>query len=335
MKSKISTSNIAPLLQRFFLDRLVEQRRASPQTVASYRDAFRLLLKYAHKSKSIDPAALTLGCIDAAFVLDFLKYLEVERKSSARSRNVRLAAIRSFVRYASFEEPTYVETARRVLAIPMKRFNRPLLGFLTRDETTALLAAPDAVTWSGRRDRAMLAALYNTGARVSEIVTLRIEDVSASGVAAIHIRGKGRKDRLVPLWNQTRSLLRKWIASQRGAPKDPLFPNRKGEFMSRSGIESRLRAAVKQASRLCPTIKNRRISPHTLRHTTAMHLLQSGVDITVIALWLGHENPGTTHHYVEADIAMKERALRKLQPPNVKELRFKPGDSLLAFLDTL
>ena len=222
-----------------------------------------------------------------------------------------------------------------MLAIPSKRFDKPLLGFLTREEMQALLAAPNLSTWSGQRDHAMLSTFYNTGARVSEITALRVSDLALGRGASVHIRGKGRKERATPLWASTAKLLERWLTHIRHSPDAPLFPNRNREPMSRSGVERRLRTAVRSATNNCPSLRKRRISPHTLRHTTAMHLLQSGVDITVIALWLGHESPATTHRYVEADLAMKERALKSLQEPSTRRLRYSPPDSVLAFLDRL
>lgn len=223
----------------------------------------------------------------------------------------------------------------RVLSIPTKRFDRPLLGFLSRDEIDAILVAPDAATWTGQRDRVMLATLYNTGARVSEILALRRMDAQLDRNVCLHIRGKGRKQRVIPLWKSTAARLRDWMQRLRPDPDAPLFPGRDGAPLSRWAVERRLRCAVHLAASRCPTLKGRRISPHILRHTTAMHLLQSGVDITVIALWLGHQSPATTHLYVEADLRMKEQALKRLAPPSVKNARFRPSDRLLAFLDGL
>jgi integrase len=222
-----------------------------------------------------------------------------------------------------------------VQAIPMKRFNRPLLGFLSREEVTALLDAPDRGTWSGRRDHVMLATLYNTGARVSEITRARVGDLDIHGTPSVRIHGKGRKERAVPLWPRTCDLVRRWIRDGKLASDAPVFPNRYGEQMSRSGVERRLAAALALAAASCPSLRGRRISPHTLRHTTAMHLLQAGVDITVIALWLGHENPVTTHQYVEADLAMKKRALERVAEPRGSRGRVVPSDKVLAFLDGL
>jgi site-specific recombinase XerD len=324
------------LLREFFCQRLIAERNSSAKTIASYRDAFRLLLHYAAERIHKPPTSLALSDLDAPLILNFLDYLEQERGNSIRSRNARLASIRSFMHYASFRDPESLPTIQRVLAIPVKRFEQPLLGFLTREEMRAIISAPDSCTWSGRRDHVMLATLYNTGARVSEIIAVRVSDVSLDRDACLRLHGKGRKERAVPLWKSTAAALRQWLAQVSRGPDSPVFPNRAGAPLSRSGVEHRLQLAIQLAMSKCPTLKGRRISPHTIRHTTAMHLLQSGVDITVIALWLGHESPATTHLYVEADLSMKERALKKLQEPSTKEFhRYKPTDKLLEFLDAL
>lgn len=335
MSAKTTAPSFPALLQDFFCQRLVAQRNASPRTVSSYRDAFRLLLRFATSRTRKAPDALTMGDLDAPLVAAFLDHLEVNRGNTARSRNARLAAIRSFLHYASFRDPASLQTIHRVLAIPMKRYDRPLLGFLTRTETEAIVSAPDSRTWSGLRDHVMLATLYNAGARVSEVAALRVGDATLGREASLRIRGKGRKERLVPLWKSTAATLKAWIV--RAAPDldAPLFPNRHGAPLTRAGIESRLRSAVRTATTRCPTLAGRRISPHTFRHTTAMHLLQSGVDLSVIALWLGHESPTTTHLYVEADLAMKERALAKLPGPSSKRHRYHAPRGLLRFLDRL
>jgi site-specific recombinase XerD len=273
--------------------------------------------------------------LDALLVLDFLDHLEKQRNNSARSRNLRLTAIRSFMKFASQRDPTSLPIAQRILAIPAKRFERPMVGFLSREEMNAILNAPDSTSWSGRRDRALFATLYNTGARVSEIVRLQRRDLALQRSPFVHLHGKGRKERSVPLWPATAKTLEEWIARLPGLPEQPVFPNRDGRAMSRSGVEHRLDVAVHAATPSCCSLHNRSVSPHTIRHTTAMHLLQAGVDITVIALWLGHESPSTTHLYIEADLKMKELALAKVQPPNANGGRYKPTDGLLAFLEGL
>ncbi len=323
------------LLQEFFLQRLVAQRGASAHTIASYRDTFQLLLRYAEHSTGRTPSMLAVEDFDAPLILAFLDHIETERGNSPRTRNLRLTAIRAFMRYVSIRDPTALPVVQRVLAIAKKRFDRPILGFLSRDEVQAVLDAPNPSTWSGKRDAVLFAVFYNTGARVSEMTQLRVADVLLDRSVALHLHGKGRKERVVPLWKTTADLLRSWLKCVRTGPDDPVFPNRAGAHLSRSGVEHRLRVAVATASRSCPSLVGRRISPHTFRHTTAMHLLQSGVDITVIAMWLGHEDPATTHQYIEADLSMKEAALRRLDEPDTAEIRFRARDNLLDFLEAL
>jgi site-specific recombinase XerD len=323
------------LLQDFFQRRLVNERGASVHTIASYRDTFALLLRYTAQRSGRTPSALRLDDLDAPLVLAFLDHLETDRGNGPRTRNLRLTAIRSFMRYASLRDPTSLPVAHRVLAISPKRFDRPALDFLSREEMDALLDAPDRTTWSGHRDAVLLAVLYNTGARVSEATRLHNTDVLLDRSSALHLHGKGRKERVVPLWKSTAKQLRAWLTCIDPSPHAPVFPNRAGKPLTRSGVEHRLRTAIDNASHRCPSLAQRPISPHTLRHTTAMHLLQSGVDLTVIAMWLGHEDPATTHLYVEADLAMKEAALSRIDDPAGKPIQFKPGDRLLAFLEAL
>jgi site-specific recombinase XerD len=323
------------LLQDFFCRRLVAERGASACTVASYRDAFELLLRFAERRTRRPPSSLTLADLDAPMVLAFLEHLEKQRGNSVRTRNNRLAAIRSFMRYASVRDPACLAVAQRVLAIPSKRFDTPVLGFVSQDEVKQILDAPSSSTWSGQRDRVLLATLYNTGGRVSEVAALRVADVLFERESAVHLHGKGRKERVVPLWKSTATELRRWLPRIDQRADAPLFPNRAGERLSRSGVEQRLRRAVAAATRCCPSLAGRRVTPHTLRHATAMHMLQSGVDLAVIALWLGHESPATTHAYVEADLAMKAAALRQVADPSPGRARFRATDRLLAFLDGL
>lgn len=332
--SKTNT-DLARLLQAFFCQRLIQQRQASPRTVSGYRDAFRLLLRFAEVYAGKPISRLALSDLKAPLILAFLDDLEVQRHNTVRSRNARLAAIRAFLHFAAVEEPTVLPVIQQVLAIPMKRFDRPLVGFLSRAEMEAILQAPDSHTWSGRRDRALLTTLYNTGARVSEIVAVRRMDLECEHGLALHLHGKGRKERVVPLWKRTSRLLRDWSSRIGPEPQQPLFPNRYNQTMTRSGVASRLHEATLSATPSCPSLSGKRVSPHLVRHTTAMHLLQAGVDITVIALWLGHESVETTHQYLEADLKMKEHALAALQPPAVATSRFKPSDALLTFLDGL
>jgi site-specific recombinase XerD len=323
------------LLQDFFCKRLIQQQHVSDHTVKSYRDTFRLFLRFAEKRTGKSVIDLDLVDLDADLTLAFLNHLEVQRRNSVRSRNARLAAIRSFVHYAALQRPAAISEIRRISAIPMKRFDRPSVGFLSRSEVEALLSAPNVGTWSGRRDHVLLTTLYNTGARVSEIVGIRRMDVEDERCAAVHLHGKGRKERVVPLWKKTTKLLRSWLSNIAGDPQKPIFPNRLGHPMTRSGLEKRLRAAASIAQQSCPSLRNKRISPHVLRHTTAMHLLQSGVDLAVIALWLGHESIETTHGYLQADIKIKEQALARLQEPKATALRYKASKDILAFLDSL
>jgi site-specific recombinase XerD len=335
MRTSAINTDLARLLQGFFCQRLMQQRHASPRTVSGYRDAFRLLLRFAEYHTGRPIAQLSLSDLDAPLVLAFLDDLEARRRNTVRSRNARLAAIRAFLHYAAVEEPTALPGIQQVLAIPMKRFDQPLVGFLSRAEVEAILQAPDNQTWSGQRDRALLITLYNTGARVSEIIAVRRVDLEREHGQALHLHGKGRKERVVPLWKRTARMLQKWLPRIGPEPQQPLFPNRFNQAMTRSGVASCLRQATRAATPRCPSLKGKCVSPHSVRHTTAMHLLQAGVDITVIALWLGHESVLTTHKYLEADLKMKEHALAALQPPAVAATRFKPSNALLAFLDSL
>jgi site-specific recombinase XerD len=302
-------SSLSALIQDFFCRRLIAQRNASSRTIAGYCDTFRLLFHYAQEKLKKAPAALRFEDLDADFVLKFLDYLEQERRNCERTRNLRLAAIRSFLRYVSYRLPGSLSSIQQVLAIPLKRFDRPSVEFLQREEVEAIITAPDITTFSGHRDFVMFITLYNTGARVSEIIRLQVGDVCPESKASILIHGKGRKQRTVPLWKSTQRHLKTWLLRLKSDSHEPLFHSRCGRPLTRSGVEYRLRLAVQEAAEQFPSLKNRQVSPHTLRLTTAMHLLQSGVDITVIALWLGHESPATTHMYVEADLAMKEKAL--------------------------
>jgi integrase/recombinase XerD len=331
----LSSITFPGLLQDFFQRRLVTERGASAHTIASYRDTFELLLRYAEKHLGRTPSSLVLQDLDAPLVLSFLDHLETERGCCPRTRNLRLTAIRSFMRYASVRDPACLPVAQRVLAISGKRFDRPVLGFLSREEVQALLDAPDRTTWSGRRDTMLFTMLYNTGARVSEIIRLRVADVLVDRAHAVTLHGKGRKQRVIPLWKSTVAQLHTWFEQIDHRPESPVFPNRAGKPMSRSGVDDRLSIAIAKASLKCPSLRDRTISPHTVRHATAMHLLQSGVDITVIAMWLGHEDTSTTHQYIEADLAMKEAALKRVDAPSGKPVVFKARDRLLAFLEAL
>lgn len=323
------------MLQRYFAFHLGRQRGVSPRTVESYRDTIRLLLMFLAEQLGRSPERLLLADLGAEHLLAFLDHLEQVRKNSARTRNQRRSAICSFLRYVGRQLPETMSYVQRALAIPYKRYAQQSVDYLTRNEIAALLQAPDASTWSGQRDRVLFTVLYNTGARVSEVAIATVHDVVWQRPASIHLHGKGRKDRITPLWRKTALMLRDWIRHEHLSADSPLFSNSRGETMTRSGIAKRLEQAVTLASGNCPSLKDKSISPHVLRHTTAMHLLQSGVDISVIALWLGHENITTTHRYMTADLNMKEKALAMLQEPSTRGTRYRPSDKVLSFLESL
>ena len=323
------------LLETFFTDRLMRQRQASPHTIAAYRDAFRLLLRYAEKRLGASPSAVRLEDLDATFIGDFLHSLETDRNNTARTRNARLAAIHSFFRYVAFERPESSALVQRVMAIPNKRHARALVDFLTPAEVEVLLAAPDRATWTGRRDHTLMAFALQTGLRVSELTALRCQDVSLGPGAHVRCMGKGRRERCTPLTRETISSIRRWLKERRGEPADPLFPNARGGRLSTDGVAYLLAKHASVARQHCPSLKRKRISPHVLRHTTAMDLLHAGVDRTVIALWLGHECVQTTQVYIEADLALKEQILDKMRPPRTRAGRYRPDDQVLAFLNSL
>ncbi len=323
------------LVQQFFTEYLVAQRAVSPRTVACYRDALSLFLGFASNKLGKAPTAMQLADIRPELILAFLDHLEQGRKNTVRSRNLRLTALRAFLKFAAHRDVTALHDIERALAVPMKRFERPMLGFMTRPEMLAVLGQPGE-NWSSQRDHLLLAMLYNTGARVSEMIGVRVVDVILDGGACVHLHGKGRKLRSIPLWKSTVVEIRAWLRLNpvlRG--EAALLPNRDGQAMSRSNVTQRLNLAVTRAQVEQPSLAKKRVSPHTLRHTSAMHLLQSGVPFNVIALWLGHESTTTTHRYVEADLAMKEKALARLEEPDTKMGRYKAPDSLLRFLQTL
>jgi integrase/recombinase XerD len=323
------------LIQDFFLRRLIAQRGVSARTVESYRDAFELLFGFAERHTGKPPSALRMTDIDAPLVLDFLDYLEAQRGNAIRTRNTRLAAIHSFMRYAALRDPASLPITARVLAIPTKRFDRPVLDYLSREQITAILTAPDQRTWSGHRDQVMLTTAYNTGARVSEVIAIRVRDILLDRQAAVHLHGKGRKERVIPLWTNTATKLRRWLNRISRAPDAPVFPNNRGAPMSRSGVRDRLNQAVTAAEQHCPSLRGKHVTPHTLRHSTAIHLLQSGTDLAVIALWLGHSSPAVTYQYLEADLATKQATLQRLASPSTQPTRYQPDDQLLAFLQQL
>jgi integrase/recombinase XerD len=336
MTTTNQVTDFAALLQRFFAERLIQQRNASPRTVESYRDSFRLLLRFAQETLQKPPARLTLEDLDPPLITCFLNHLETARGNCIRSRNARLAAIYAFYRYVSLQCPQALRLAQQILAIPVKRFEKPLLGFLSAEEMKAVLGAPDASRWAGQRDQIMFALLYNTGARVSELIQIRVQDLQIeTNPPSVRLHGKGRKQRTIPLWRETAGRVRDWVKEQALQPEQPLFSNRFGRPLTRAAVAERIALAVKAATERCPQLRGRHITCHTVRHATAMHLLQGGVDITVMALWLGHESPVTTHGYVEADLRMKQEALNTLSAPGARSARFQPKDKLLRFLESL
>jgi site-specific recombinase XerD len=327
--------SFASLVQQFFTEYLVAQRAVSPRTVTCYRDALMLFLDFASRKLGKAATAMRLADIQPDLILAFLDHLEHRRNNAVRSRNLRLTALRAFLKFAGRRDVASLHVVEQALAVPMKRFERPMLSFLTREEMEAVLGQPPA-SWSSQRDHLLLAMLYNTGARVSEIIGVRVIDVVLDSAACVHLHGKGRKQRSVPLWNTTVLEVRAWLRlnpTLRG--EAALLPNRDGRAMSRSNVAQRLDLAVRRATAEQPSILKKQVSPHTLRHTTAMHLLQSGVPFNVIALWLGHESTTTTHRYVEADLAMKEKALARLEAPDTNMRRYRASDSLMRFLQTL
>lgn len=326
---------VAGLLEAFFTERLQHQRNASPHTIAAYRDTFRLLLTFVQDRLHKPPSALLLADLDAAVVASFLQHLEKQRRNSMRTRNARLAAIHSFFRFVALQEPAHSWTCQRVLAIPTKKFERKLITSLTRAEQEALLAAPDQTNWLGRRDHAILMLLLQTGLRVSELRDLRCADVVLTTGAHVRCRGKGRKERCTPLTRETVKLLRAWLAERAGLPTSPAFPSRRDTALSRDAVERLVTKHTEIASAACDTLKTKRVSPHVLRHTTAVSLLRAGNDRAVIALWLGHESIETTQMYLDADLSMKEHALARTAPLRAGPGRYRPDDSLLAFLNGL
>jgi integrase/recombinase XerD len=326
---------LAPALQAFFTSRLIRQRHASPQTVAAYRDTWRLLLAFTAARTGKQPSQLDIGDLDAPLIGDFLDHLERDRGNSPRTRNARLAAIHSMFGYAALQHPEHAQLIARVLAIPPKRFDRALVTWLTEDELNALLAAPDKATWAGRRDHAMILLAAQTGLRISELTGLTCGDVHLGTGPHVSCHGKGRKQRITPLTKATVTVLRAWLAERGREPGQPLFPNRTGGRLSRDAVEKRLTQHVAAATGESPSLKTKDVTAHTLRHTAAMRLLHAGVDTSVIALWLGHEQAETTQIYLHADLALKEKALARTTPPDAKPGRYRPPDQLLAFLEAL
>ena len=323
------------LLESFFTKRLIAQRRVSPHTISSYRDTFRLLLHHAKQNLGKAPSELKFEDLNAPFLAAFLDDLERTRANGARSRNLRLTAIRSFFRYAALELPQHSELIHRVLAIPNKRQPRPLVGFLIRPEIEALLAAPDRATWLGRRDHALLLTVVQTGLRLSEATSIRQRDVSLGVGANVHCEGKGRKERCTPLARSTVKVLTAWIREQGPPDTKFLFPSNRGTQLSSDAVQSLVKKYARLAQNACSSLGDKQVSPHVLRHTTAMELLKAGVDRALIALWLGHESVETTQIYLDADLALKEEVLAKTAPIDAAVGRYRATDDLLAFLKAL
>jgi site-specific recombinase XerD len=327
--------SFAILLQRFFTERLMKQRDASHHTISSYRDTFRLLFQFILRRLHKSPPCIAFEDINASLVSEFLNDLQSSRGITARSRNIRLAAIRSFFKFAAFELPSHSAQIQRVLAIPSKRYVRDQVAFLTRPEVDALIAAPKRNTWSGRRDHALLLLTVQTGARLSEIINLRRQDISLSTGAHIQVVGKGRKQRCTPLTKQTVAVLKPWLQEPAKGNSEMLFPNARGGHLSADGMQYILAKHLAVAREACPSLKCKRVTPHVLRHTAAMELLQAGVDTAIIALWLGHESAETTQIYLNANLALKEKILAKTTPHAGRPGTYRPNDQLLAFLNAL
>jgi integrase/recombinase XerD len=330
-----TTANFAPLVQRFFSQRLVQQRRVSPHTLASYRDTFCQLLIFAEQRLKKRPSALALSDFDATVIGEFLEHLEQTRQISAATRNLRLTAVRSFFRFATYSEPSCSGQIQQILAIPSKRQARPLVGFLSRKEMEAVLAAPNQTTWYGRRDHALLRVAFQTGLRVSELTGLHRQDTVLGIGAHVRCEGKGRKERATPLTPQTAETVKQWMDALPSEPSSYLFPTRQDQRMSADAVQYLVAKHVKAARQVCPSLNNKRVTPHVMRHTAAMELLQTGTDLSVIALFLGHESIKTTNLYLDAHLALKEAALAKIEPLNGSTTRFRPDDKLLQFLKNL
>jgi integrase/recombinase XerD len=329
-------NDLAPLLQRFFTDKLMLQRQASPHTVIAYRDTFKLLLGFVQQSTGRHPARMGIADLDAVTISKFLEYLQTDRRNTTSTRNTRLAAIHSFFGYAALHAPEHAGLIQRVLAIPPKRVDRAIVSFLTKQESDALIDAPDLSTWIGRRDHTLLTVAVQTGLRVSELTGLKLHDVQLDPGAYVRCVGKGRKERCTPLTGPTVTSLRNWLSERGGHDEDPLFATCRGGPLSRDAVQHLVNKHAATATVDCPSMSTKNVTPHTLRHTCAMALLHAGVDITVIALWLGHESTDATQIYLHADMTIKERALTRTSPSTAGSLdRYKPPDTLLAFLENL
>jgi site-specific recombinase XerD len=328
-------TTIAVTLQTFFTDRLINQRRVSPRTIASYRDSLKLLFIFVGQRTGKTPGTLDWADLDTEMITAFLDHLETERHNNPRTRNLRLTAIRSLFTYAALRHPEHAALIQRVLAIPAKRFDKQLVAFLTATEIDALLAAPDRTRWEGRRDHALLLLALQTGLRLSEITGLNCADVTLGTGANVRCLGKGRKHRAVPLTSPTHEVLRVWLAERGGQPHEPLFPTRTGRRLSADAVQRLVHGHAVVAARRCPSIQPERLHPHVLRHSCAMALLHAGVDTAVIALWLGHADIRSTNIYLHADMAIKQRALELTTPADTPPGRYRPGDALLTFLESL
>ena len=331
----MTTSNLPALIQRFFSDRLQAQLGVSPHTIASYRDAFRLLLAFASERLVRAPSQLHVEDLSAALITAFLDHLEHQRATTPKTRNVRLSAVRAFFRFVAYADPACSLQCQQVLAIPNKRHERRTVEFLAEEESKAIVAVPDTTTWIGRRDRTLLQVAVQTGLRNAEIRSLRRRDVDLGVGAHVRCFGKGRKTRCTPLRRDVASALEAWLVEHKGEPGDPVFPNSRGGFLSADALQALVSRHVAAAGANCPSLVGRSITPHSLRHTAAMDLLRRGVDPTVIALWLGHESIETTQIYLHADMRLKERALGHADPSGEATARFRPSDSLLAYLQGL
>jgi integrase/recombinase XerD len=325
-------SDLAPLLQRFFTDRMMLQRQASTHTIAAYRDTFRLLLAFTSSRLGRQPVTLRLADLDAPTIAAFLEHLQIDRGNSTSTRNARLAAICSFFRYAALHAPDQAATIQRVLAIPPKRSDRAIVAYLTEPEIDALLAAPDRGTWLGRRDHTLLLIAIHTGLRAAELIGLQVKDIELGAGAHLRCHGKGRKDRVTPLTTAAVAVVRVWLTEHGGTDADPVFTTRQGRALSHDAVQRLVAKHAATAAASCSSLRTKHVTPHTLRHSTAMMLLRAGVDLTVIALWLGHESTETTQIYLHADMTIKEQALARTAPPGSNPGRYQAPDTLLAFL---
>jgi integrase/recombinase XerD len=337
MNTPVTSTDLPSLIQLFFKYYLIDQRRLSAHTISAYRDAFRLLLPYLMKLLDKNITAIKVTDINNSNIILFLNHLENERRNCIATRNARLAAIKVFLNYAATEVPEELPSITKALLVPQKRKNRPLIECLEKDEMDAILAAPDEKNWSGRRDTLLLLVMYNTGARISEVIDIQREDLDLNRQLSVCLHGKGRKERIIPLWPKTVAMLKKWLDSEINPSGNTVFTNRFGDPLTRSGIRQRLQCAYRLAKEECPSLSRKNVTPHSIRHTTALHLLQSGVDLSVIALWLGHEKIETTHQYMEANLAMKKSALESLPPLNgtISGDYCSAPEEIMAFLDTL